>query len=137
MEAKSDRKLKVLVAEDEEMILQIVDFALKRQGFEVLTARDGSEALAVASADRPDLVVMDMMMPVMSGYDATRALKQDERTRNIPILGFTARAMEKERSLAYEVGCDDVVIKPFEIDDLLGRILSLIGEGGLKGQLPV
>jgi DNA-binding response OmpR family regulator len=131
-----DRKVCVLVAEDEEMILQIVEFALRRRGFDVLTARNGSEALAAASSGMPDLVVMDMMMPVMSGYDATRTLKREQRTRGIPVLGFTARAMERERSLAFEAGCDDVIIKPFEIEDLLERILSLISEGGRRSERP-
>lgn len=130
MERSADRKLKVLVAEDEEMILQIVEFALRRHGFDVLIARNGSEALSAASAEKPDLVVMDMMMPILNGYEATRTLKGAPETRGIPILGFTARAMQSERTLAFEAGCDDVLIKPFQIDDLFDRIQSLIGEGG-------
>jgi DNA-binding response OmpR family regulator len=122
--------MKVLVAEDEEMILQIVEFALRRHGFDVVVARNGSEALSTAASERPDLVVMDMMMPIVSGYDATRALKQRPETRAIPVLGFTARAMQSERNLAFEAGCDDVLIKPFQIDDLFERIHALIGEGG-------
>lgn len=130
MGSNGERRVKVLVAEDEEMILQIVEFALRRHGFDVLVARNGSEALTAAAAEHPDLVVMDMMMPVVSGYDATRALKQRPETRTIPVLGFTARAMQSERNLAFEAGCDDVLIKPFQIDDLFERIHALIGEGG-------
>ncbi|MFN0149908.1 MAG: PleD family two-component system response regulator [bacterium] len=132
MNRTTDRKLKVLVAEDEEMILQIVEFALRRHGFDVVVARNGSEAMTSASTEMPDLVVMDMMMPVVSGYEATRTLKQSPETKMIPILGFTARAMQSERTLAFEAGCDDVLIKPFQIDDLFDRIASLIGEGGEK-----
>jgi two-component system cell cycle response regulator DivK len=128
--SNGERRMKVLVAEDEEMILQIVEFALRRHGFDVVVARNGSEALSTAASERPDLVVMDMMMPIVSGYDATRALKQRPETRAIPVLGFTARAMQSERNLAFEAGCDDVLIKPFQIDDLFERIHALIGEGG-------
>ena len=128
MSEKPKRRVKVLVAEDEEMILQIVEFALRRQGFEVLLARNGSEAVTAAASERPDLVVIDMMMPVVSGYDATRALKERPDTKGIPVLGFTARAMQRERTLAFEAGCDDVLIKPFQIDDLFERIHALIGD---------
>jgi CheY-like chemotaxis protein len=126
----TERKVSVLVAEDEEMILQIVEFALRKHGFDVRVARNGSEAMTAVSDRRPDLIVMDMMMPIVSGYEATRSLKDAPETKDIPILGFTARAMQRERALAFEAGCDDVLIKPFQIDDLFERIESLIAERG-------
>jgi CheY-like chemotaxis protein len=99
---------------------------LGRKGYEVAVAVDGREGLAMATAGGFDLILMDMSLPVMDGWDVTRTLRGDERTRTVPILALTAHAMPGDREKALEAGCDDYDSKPVEFPRLLGKIEALL-----------
>jgi CheY-like chemotaxis protein len=99
---------------------------LTRRGYEVLVAIDGQQGLDRAAADAPDLIVMDMMLPVIDGWQATRRLKQSESTRAIPVIALTSHAMSGDRERAIDAGCDDYDTKPVELDRLLMKIEALL-----------
>ena len=100
---------------------------LARKGYEVLLAEDGAAGVATAIAERPDLVLMDVSLPVMDGWEATRRLKAAPETRRIPVIALTAHAMSTDRLKAVEAGCDDYETKPIELDRLLGKMTRLLG----------
>jgi len=100
---------------------------LQRRGYDILIATDGAEGLAAARERNPDLVLMDMSLPVIDGWEATRQLKSEEATRNIPIIALTAHAMSGDRQRAVDAGCDDFDTKPIELDRLLGKIEQCLG----------
>ena len=116
----------VLVADDDEDILELVAFRLERAGYEVITARDGTEALAAARERHPDLAVLDVMMPGMTGYDVTRELRGDDATRGIPVILLTARVQEADVNRGFEAGADDYLRKPFSPADLRRRLGDLL-----------
>lgn len=118
---------KVLVVEDNEMNRDMLSRRLERKGFEVVFAEDGSIAVAQAAAEQPALILMDMSLPVMDGWEATRRIKADSGTGNIPIIALTAHAMAGDKEKALEAGCDDYDTKPIDFPRLLGKIESLIG----------
>ncbi|MDQ3582311.1 MAG: response regulator [Pseudomonadota bacterium] len=120
---------KILLVEDNEMNRDMLGRRLQRRGYEVLTAVDGAEGVAKAQADAPDLILMDMSLPVMDGWEATRRLKAAPETQAIPIIGLTAHAMSGDREKVMEAGADDYDIKPIEIDRLLEKIQSLLSKG--------
>jgi CheY-like chemotaxis protein len=99
---------------------------LERNGFEVLMAVDGREGIALARAQSPDLILMDMRLPDLDGWSATRALKEDDTTRRIPVIALTAHAMDRDRDAALAAGCDDFDTKPVELERLLGKIETLL-----------
>lgn len=101
---------------------------LKRKGFEVLIAVDGEQGVAAAQIEQPDLVLMDMSLPVLDGWEATRRLKADTQTQSIPVIALTAHAMAGDREKAIEVGCDDYDTKPVELSRLLAKIKNILGE---------
>ena len=103
---------------------------LNRRGFEVLIAEDGGLAVSMTQTERPDLVLMDMSLPVIDGWEATRRLKADPETADIPIIALTAHAMDSDRERALEVGCDDYDSKPVDLPRLLGKIETLLGSDG-------
>jgi CheY-like chemotaxis protein len=103
---------------------------LERKGYTVSIALDGAEGLAKARADAPDLILMDMSLPVMDGWEATRQLKADETTRHIPVIALTAHAMSSDEQKAHEAGCDDFDTKPVELPRLLGKIEALLKKPG-------
>ena len=96
-------------------------------GYEVVTAVDGAEGIAKAITERPDLILMDLDLPVVDGWEATRRLKADPETRDIPIIALTAHAMSDDRAKAMEAGCDDYDTKPVDLARLLGKIEALLG----------
>ena len=98
---------KILVVEDNEMNRDMVGRRLQRRGYDVVVAVDGQEGIDMAYSEDPDLILMDMSLPVLNGWEATRQLKQDKRTRGIPIIALTAHAMASDRESAIEAGCDD------------------------------
>jgi CheY-like chemotaxis protein len=119
---------RVLVVEDNEVGREGLSRYLRRRGFEVLVAVDGRQALEAARAGGPDLILMDMSLPILDGWEATRLLKADEATRHIPVIALTAHAMAGDQEKALEAGCDDYDTKPVEFDRLLGKIQSLRGK---------
>ncbi len=100
---------------------------LQKRGYEVLIAVDGQLGVEMAQAEAPDLILMDMSLPVMDGWEATRTLKAAPETRDIPVIALTAHAMSTDRERAIEAGCDDYDTKPIELPRLLGKIQALIG----------
>lgn len=119
---------KILLVEDNEANRDMLSRRLARQGFEVSIAVDGGEGVAAAKRDLPDLVLMDMSLPVMNGWEATRTLKADPSTENIPVIALTAHAMAGDREQAMDAGCDDYDTKPVDLPRLLGKIRTLLGE---------
>lgn len=117
---------RILLVEDNEMNRDMLSRRLIRKGFTVDMAVDGRQGVELASAIQPDLILMDLSLPVMDGWDATRALKSDPSTRNIPVIALTAHAMTSDRTRAFEAGCDDFDTKPVEWMRLLGKIEALL-----------
>jgi CheY-like chemotaxis protein len=120
---------RVLVVEDNEMNRDMLSRRLRRRGFEVLIAIDGAQGLALAAAEKPDLILMDMSLPVLDGWEATRRLKATPDTAGIPVIGLTAHAMATDREKCLEAGCDDYDTKPVELPRLLDKIQRLLGTG--------
>jgi len=114
--------MKILLVEDNEMNRDMLSRRLERRGYTMIIAVDGSEAIERALADRPDLILMDLSLPVIDGWEATRRIKADDRTRSIPVIALTAHAMESDRELARDAGCDDFDTKPVELARLLEKI---------------
>jgi len=121
---------KLLYVEDNEMNRDMLSRRLQRRGFEVLIAADGEQGLAMAAAERPDLILMDMSLPVVDGWEATRRLKAAPDTQGIPIIGLTAHAMAADRDRCLEAGCDDYDTKPVELPRLLEKVERLLGATG-------
>lgn len=117
----------VLVADDDPDILALVTFRLERAGYAVVGANDGEQALQLALEQPPDLVVLDVMMPKLDGYEVTTRLRQNERTRRIPIILLTARVQEADIARGFEVGADDYVKKPFSPQELGARVQAILG----------
>lgn len=117
---------KILLVEDNELNRDMLSRRLARKGYEVLLAVDGAEGVAVAAAERPDLVLMDMSLPVLNGWEATRRLKAAPETRDIPVIALTAHAMASDREQAVDAGCDDYDTKPVELTRLLEKIEHLL-----------
>ncbi len=120
---------KILLVEDNEMNRDMLSRRLGRKKYEVLVAVDGRESVEVARSEAPDLILMDMSLPVMDGWEATRQLKANPETQAIPIIALTAHAMSGDREKAMEAGCDDYDTKPIELPRLLGKIEALLDEG--------
>jgi CheY-like chemotaxis protein len=118
---------RLLYVEDNEMNRDMLSRRLRRRGFEVLIASNGEQGVAMAAAEKPDLILMDMSLPVLDGWQATRRLKAAPDTRRIPIIGLTAHAMATDRDKCLEAGCDDYDTKPVELGRLLEKIERLLG----------
>jgi CheY-like chemotaxis protein len=119
---------KVLLVEDNEESRDGLSRHLRRKGYEILLAVDGRQGLDVARAEAPDLILIDMSLPVLDGWEATRQLKADSATRGIPVIALTAHAMAGDRERTLEAGCDDYDTKPIEFPRLLTKIESLLGK---------
>jgi len=117
---------KVLLVEDDEMNRDMLGRRLQRQGMEVLVAVDGEQAIAMAQTHSPDVILMDMSLPVVDGWEATRRLKAAPETRAIPVLALTAHAMDGDRERSLAVGCDDYDTKPIEFRRLLAKIQTIL-----------
>ena len=117
---------KLLLVEDNEMNRDMLSRRLARRGYEIHVAVDGEQGLAEALRQLPDLIIMDMSLPVLDGWETTRRLKQLMETKAIPVLALTAHAMAGERDRALEAGCDDYDTKPVDFTRLLGKIENLI-----------
>ncbi|HYI11949.1 MAG TPA: response regulator [Thermoanaerobaculia bacterium] len=117
---------RILIVEDNEMNRDMLSRRLQRNGYEVLLAVDGETGIAAARTHTPDLVLMDMSLPVIDGWEATRRMKEDDLLRGIPIIALTAHAMANDRDKALEAGCDDYDTKPIELPRLLKKIEALL-----------
>ena len=116
----------ILLVEDNEMNRDMLSRRLKRKGFEVIMAVDGAEGVSKAESQLPDIILMDMSLPILDGWEATRRLKSNDRTKNIPIIAQTAHAMAGDREKCLEAGCDDYATKPVELRILLEKIEALL-----------
>jgi CheY-like chemotaxis protein len=117
---------KILLVEDNEMNRDMLSRRLERKGIEVLIAVDGEQGVAIAQSETPDLILMDMSLPVLDGWSATRHLKATPNTQSIPIIALTAHAMAGDRDKCIAAGCDDYDTKPIEFARLLGKIQALL-----------
>jgi DNA-binding response OmpR family regulator len=117
----------VLAADDDEDVLELIAFRLERSGYTVIVARDGEEALALARRKRPDLAVLDVMMPKLDGFELTRRLRADEATSRMPIILLTARAQDADVQRGFDVGADDYLRKPFSPQELRARVQAILG----------
>ena len=127
---------KLLLVEDSEESRDGLARHLRRKGYETLIALDGRQGMEVARAEAPDLILMDMSLPVLDGWEATRQLKAAPETRGIPVIALTAHAMAGDRERALEAGCDDYDTKPVEFGRLLAKIQSLLDRKPAPGQGP-
>jgi two-component system cell cycle response regulator DivK len=118
---------KILLVEDNDLNRDMLSRRLARKGYDVLIAEDGAKAVAAAVAEKPDLVLMDMSLPVLDGWEATRRLKAAPGTRSIPVIALTAHAMSTDKQKAIEAGCDDYDTKPIDLPRLLEKIERLLG----------
>ena len=121
-----DRMSKILLVEDNEMNRDMLSRRLMRKGYEVVMAFDGQQAVDLAALERPDLILMDMSLPVIDGWEATRRIKAAAATRAIPVIALTAHAMSGDREKALEAGCDDYDTKPIELPRLLDKIATAL-----------
>jgi len=119
---------KILLVEDNEMNRDMLSRRLQRKGFEILVAGSGEQGLLLARQESPDLILMDITLPEMDGWEATRLLKACEDTRHIPIIALTARVLMSDQAQAFEVGCDDYDTKPVDFARLTEKIGNLLGE---------
>ncbi|HEY0035588.1 MAG TPA: response regulator [Longimicrobium sp.] len=120
---------KILLVEDNEMNRDMLSRRLERKGYHLLLAEDGAEGVARATAEIPDLVLMDMSLPVLDGWEATRRLKAAPATRHIPVIALTAHAMAGDRERAMSAGCDDYDTKPINLPRLLAKMETLLARG--------
>ena len=118
---------KILLVEDNEMNRDMLSRRLAKKGFEIIIAEDGERGVAMAASETPDLILMDMSLPVIDGWEATRRIKEGDATGSIPIIALTAHAMETDREKSLQAGCDDYDTKPVELPRLLEKINRLLG----------
>jgi two-component system, OmpR family, phosphate regulon response regulator PhoB len=123
----------ILVVDDERDIVELVRYNLAQAGYRVVSATDGRQAIEMARRERPDLVVLDLMLPVLPGAEVARLLKQDEKTRDIPIVMLTARGEEVDRVVGFELGADDYVVKPFSPRELVLRVQAILRRDEKEG----
>jgi CheY-like chemotaxis protein len=119
---------KILLVEDNEMNRDMLSRRLERKGFQVVMAADGQQGVDLAMSEGPDLILMDMDLPIIDGWEATRRVKADASTRGIPVIALTAHAMVGDRDKAMAAGCDDYDTKPIDFSRLLGKIETLLGD---------
>jgi two-component system alkaline phosphatase synthesis response regulator PhoP len=121
-------KGKVLVVDDEIYIVHILDFSLGMEGYEVVTALDGEAALEKLKSDQPDLIVLDIMMPKLDGYEVCKAIKGNPDTAHIPVILLSAKGRNVDQKMGFDVGADDYITKPFSPRKLVERINQLLGQ---------
>lgn len=117
---------KILVVDDEKDLVETLTFRLEANNYEVIKAYDGQDGLEKARGEKPDLIILDLMLPKMDGYKVCRMLKFDEKYKRIPIIMFTARAQDSDKKMGMEVGADGYIIKPFEPKALLDKMAELL-----------
>jgi two-component system cell cycle response regulator DivK len=117
---------KILLVEDDEMNWDMLSRRLRRKGYEVILAFDGKQGVDMALSEAPDLILMDLSLPVLDGWEATRQIKAATETRSVPVIALTAHAMDGDQEQALAAGCDDYDTKPIEFQRLLGKIQALL-----------
>jgi two-component system, cell cycle response regulator DivK len=117
---------KILLVEDNEMNRDMLSRRLQRRGFHIVTAENGEQGLSLARLEAPDLILMDITLPEMDGWEVARLLKADDKTRRIPIIALTARVLNSDQAKAFEVGCDDYDTKPVDFSRLTEKIGNLL-----------
>jgi len=122
--------VRILLVEDNEMNRNMLSRRLQRSGYSVVTAENGAQGLALARSETPALVLMDITLPDMDGWEVTRMLRADASTRHLPIIALTARVLISDRAKAFEVGCDDYDTKPVDFSRLVEKIENLLGKAG-------
>lgn len=125
---RRDQMAKILLVEDNEANRDMLSRRLVRKGFEVVMALDGQQAVDMAASENPDLILMDMSLPVIDGWEATRRVKSERTTRAIPVIALTAHAMAGDREKALDAGCDDYDTKPIDFSRLLEKISVLLAQ---------
>jgi two-component system alkaline phosphatase synthesis response regulator PhoP len=121
-------KGRILVVDDEIYIVHILDFSLGMEGYEVVTALDGEQALEKVAQQKPDLIVLDIMMPKLDGYETCKALKSNAETKDIPVILLSAKGRNVDQKVGFEVGADDYITKPFSPRKLVDRINAILGQ---------
>jgi two-component system alkaline phosphatase synthesis response regulator PhoP len=121
-------KGKILVVDDEIYIVHILDFSLGMEGYEVVTALDGEQALERVASEKPDLIVLDIMMPKLDGYEVCRAVKSNPATKSVPVILLSAKGRNVDQKMGFDVGADDYITKPFSPRKLVERINQLLGQ---------
>jgi two-component system alkaline phosphatase synthesis response regulator PhoP len=121
-------KGKILVVDAEIYIVHILDFSLGMEGYEVVTALDGEQALVKVKSEKPDLIVLDIMMPKLDGYEVCKAIKSDPETRQIPVILLSAKGRNVDQKMGFDVGADDYITKPFSPRKLVERINAILGQ---------
>ena len=124
---------RILVVEDEEDILRLVTFRLRKLGYEILTATDGQKALALIREERPDLILLDLRLPIIDGYEICKRVKADEELKHIPVILLTAAAVMIDEK-AKEAGADDYIIKPFDSQDLVRKMQKYTTQGSKNNE---
>lgn len=124
---------RILVAEDEKDIRELIAFTLRFAGFDVLTATNGAEAIEVAQAEKPDLVILDVRMPKMSGYEACRRLKENPRTAELPVVFLSAKGQDSEIQQGLASGAEEYILKPFAPDELIQQVRDILHRSAQKG----
>ncbi len=119
---------KILVVDDEVDLVETVRFPLELEGYNVLISHNGEDALSQARKEKPDLIILDLMLPKLDGYKVCRLLKFDERYKHIPILMLTAKTQERDKILGMETGADEYITKPFEMDDLITKVKAYLSK---------
>lgn len=129
-------KEKILIVEDEKDIIKMLDYNLKKEGFRVIDARDGEDALDLAVREYPDLILLDLMLPGINGLEVCKSLKKESKTARIPIIMLTAKSQETDKIVGLELGADDYVTKPFSPRELIARIKAVLRRATEKEKLP-
>lgn len=129
-------KEKILIVEDEKDIVKMLEYNLKKEGFRVIDARDGEDALDLAVRDHPDLILLDLMLPGMDGLEVCKALKKESKAISIPIIMLTAKSQESDKIIGLELGADDYITKPFSPRELIARIKAVLRRANDKEKLP-
>ena len=127
-------KKKILIVDDEEDILHFLELVLREKGYDVVTAMNGHEALTTAQIEKPDLVLLDIMMPQMDGWEVLKLLRVDDETANIPVAMLSARTEAKDRVQGLQEGAIDYICKPFSLQELLAKIETIFGQPAAGGK---
>ncbi len=117
---------RILVVDDDPVVVHILESRLKDNGYEVMVTQEATNGLEMAMKQFPDLIILDVMMPIVNGYNFCRLLKSQDKHKNIPVMMLTSRSEEQDRRIGEEVGADAYIVKPFNIDELLGTVRQLL-----------